>query len=139
MRWGTISIVDSHDGTNPIQRPHWYKGASHEWGSLIPMICAKRVVAAIEAGRTRVEVAELYNMALSAVGGFIKRKRETGSVRPDKFGGYKTFALEDQILFRRVYAQSRLAARVLFSCRPTARISIPSNNSSQDSNHSYAK
>src|ERR1700685_317693 len=55
----------------------------------------ERVVAAIEAGRTRVEVAELYNMALSTVGGFIKRKRETGSVRPDKFGGYKTFALED--------------------------------------------
>ena len=49
----------------------------------------------IEAGHTRVEVAELYNMALSTVGGFIKRKRETGSVRPDKFGGYKTFALED--------------------------------------------
>jgi transposase len=40
------------------------------------------------------EVAELYNMALSAVGGFIRRKRETGSVSPDKFGGYKTFALE---------------------------------------------
>src|SRR6202167_1694057 len=55
----------------------------------------ERVVAAIEAGRTRVEVAELYNMALSTVGGFIRRKRETGSVRPDKFGGYKTFALED--------------------------------------------
>src|SRR5208282_3622566 len=55
----------------------------------------ERVVAAIEAGHTRVEVAELYNMALSTVGGFIKRKRETGSVRPDKFGGYKTFALED--------------------------------------------
>src|SRR5271154_4452241 len=29
-----------------------------------------------------------------AVGGFIKRKRETGRVSPDKFGGYKTFALE---------------------------------------------
>jgi transposase len=54
----------------------------------------ERVVAAIEAGHTRVEVAELYNMALSTVGGFIKRKRETGSVGPDKFGGYKTFALE---------------------------------------------
>ena len=36
----------------------------------------------------------LYNMALSTVGGFIKRKRETGRVSPDKFGGYKTFALE---------------------------------------------
>jgi len=58
----------------------------------------ERVVAAIEAGRTRVEVAELYNMALSTVGGFIKRKRETGSVRPDKFGGYKTFALRYRFL-----------------------------------------
>jgi transposase len=52
------------------------------------------VVAAIEAGHTRVKVAELYNIALSTVGGFIKRKRETGSVSPDKFGGYKTFTLE---------------------------------------------
>jgi transposase len=54
----------------------------------------ERVVAAIEAGHTRVKVAELYNMALSTVGGIIKRKRETGSVSPDKFGGYKTFTLE---------------------------------------------
>ena len=54
----------------------------------------ERVIAAIEAGHTREEVAELFNMALSTVGGFIKRKRETGSVSPDKFGGYKTFTLE---------------------------------------------
>jgi tripartite-type tricarboxylate transporter receptor subunit TctC len=40
----------------------------------------ERVAAAIEAGHSRVKVAELYNMALSTVGGFIKRKRETGSV-----------------------------------------------------------
>src|SRR5258706_8691684 len=54
----------------------------------------ERVVAAIEAGHSRVKVAELYNMALSTVGGFIKRKRETGSVSPDKFGGDKTFTPE---------------------------------------------
>src|SRR5271165_4735234 len=54
----------------------------------------ERVVAAIESGHTREEVAELFNMALSTVGGFIKRKRETGSVSPDEFGGYKTFLLE---------------------------------------------
>src|SRR5258708_10503067 len=54
----------------------------------------ERVVAAIEAGHTREEVAKRYNMALSTVGGFIKRKRETGSVSPDKFGGDKTFPLE---------------------------------------------
>src|SRR5258707_15689167 len=33
-------IVDSHDGANRIQDPHWNNGASHEWGSLIPTICA---------------------------------------------------------------------------------------------------
>jgi 'Paired box' domain len=49
----------------------------------------ERVVAAIESGYTRKEVAELFNMALSTVGGFIRRKRETGSVGPDKFGGFK--------------------------------------------------
>jgi transposase len=54
----------------------------------------ERVVAAIEAGHTRKEVADLFSLALSTIGGFIKRKRETGSVRPDKFGGYKTFSLE---------------------------------------------
>ena len=35
--------------------------------------------------------------------------------------------------------QSRLAAHSLFFCQLTARISIPSNNSSRDSNRSYAK
>ena len=53
----------------------------------------ERAVAAIESGHTREEVAELYNLALSTVGGFIRRKRETGSVSPAKFGGHKTFAL----------------------------------------------
>ncbi len=61
----------------------------------------ERVVAAIEAGHTRTKVAELYNMALSTVGGLIKRKRETGSVSPDKFGGYKTFTLEPQQIWLR--------------------------------------
>lgn len=54
----------------------------------------ERVVAAIESGHTREEVAKLFKIALSTVGGFIRRKRETGSVSPDKFGGYKTFSLE---------------------------------------------
>src|SRR5215468_8661033 len=49
----------------------------------------ERAVAAI--ARTREEVAELYNLASSTVGGFIRRKRETGSVSPAKFGGHKTF------------------------------------------------
>ena len=54
----------------------------------------QRVIVAIEAGHTRAEVAELFNLALSTVGGFIRRKRDRGSVSPEKFGGYKTFLLE---------------------------------------------
>src|ERR1700730_17024749 len=33
-------MVDSQDGANQIQGPHWDREASHEWGSLIPTICA---------------------------------------------------------------------------------------------------
>jgi hypothetical protein len=36
----TVDSVDSQDAANQIQHRHWGKGASHEWGSLIPMICA---------------------------------------------------------------------------------------------------
>jgi transposase len=54
----------------------------------------ERVVAAIEAGQTRVQVANLYNMALSTVGGFIKRKRETGRVSPFRSG--RPVALRDR-------------------------------------------
>jgi hypothetical protein len=35
-----------------------------------------------------------FALPVTTVGGFIKRKRETGSISPDKFGGYKTFLLE---------------------------------------------
>jgi transposase len=54
----------------------------------------ERAVQALEAGYSRVEVAELYSLSLSSIGRFIRRKRETGSVSPDKFGGYKRSALE---------------------------------------------
>src|SRR6266404_3574891 len=57
--------------------PTGAKGASHEWGSLIPTICANVWLRQSKPGHSRVKVAELYNMALSTVGGFIKRKRET--------------------------------------------------------------
>jgi hypothetical protein len=87
-------IVDSHDGANRIQDPHWDKGASDEWGSLIPTIC---VNVSLRPSKPVIPVRKLLSctsIALSTVGGFIKRKRETGSVSPDKFGGYKTFLLE---------------------------------------------
>ena len=52
-----------------------------------------RVVASIEEGATRAEAAEQHQISLSSVGRFLRRKRETGSVCPAQFGGYKRHAL----------------------------------------------
>jgi transposase len=51
------------------------------------------VVRLIGEGHTRPEVAELCGVSLSSVGRYIRRYRVSGSVRPDKFGGYKGYAL----------------------------------------------
>jgi|SRR5665213_2257786 len=51
------------------------------------------VVRLIEDGHTREEAAHLCGVSLSSVGRFIWRFRTTGSVSPDKFGGYKGYAL----------------------------------------------
>lgn len=47
----------------------------------------------IEEGHTRPEVAELCGISLSSVGRYLRRYRTSGSVSPDKFGGYKGYAL----------------------------------------------
>jgi transposase len=52
-----------------------------------------RVVEAIEEGATREEVAEQFGVSLSTVGRFVRLDRETGSISPAKFGGYKRYAL----------------------------------------------
>jgi len=52
-----------------------------------------RVVAAVEEGATREEAAERHDVSLSSVGRFLRLERETGSVSPAKFGGYKSYAL----------------------------------------------
>jgi len=54
----------------------------------------RSVVQAIEAGHTYEEVAELCCVSVSSVSRFLTRWRSIGSVRPEKFGGYKGYALE---------------------------------------------
>jgi transposase len=53
------------------------------------------VVRLIEDGHTREETAQLCGISLSSVGRYIRRFRATGSISPDKFGGYKGYALAD--------------------------------------------
>src|SRR5215470_6113739 len=65
-----------------------------------------RVVEEIEQGATREEAAERFGVSLSSVGRFLRLERETGSISPAKFGGYKQYALaahEERV--RRLVAQ----------------------------------
>lgn len=52
------------------------------------------VVEAIESGHTYEEAADLCGVSVSSVSRFLTRWRRTGSVRPERFGGYKGYALE---------------------------------------------
>jgi putative transposase len=54
----------------------------------------RSVVQAIEAGHTYEEVAELCGVSISTVSRLLTRWRRSGSVSPEKFGGYKGYALE---------------------------------------------
>lgn len=51
------------------------------------------VVQAVDSGHSYEEVAELCGVSVSSVSRFLTRWRRTGSVSPEKFGGYKGYAL----------------------------------------------
>ncbi len=53
----------------------------------------RRVIGTIEGGVTIPEAAEQCGVSISSVVRFLKLHRETDSVAPAKFGGYKDFAL----------------------------------------------
>ena len=70
--------------------PTGTKGASHEWRSHTPMTCVNAPLRRLNPG---IPAKKLPSCTTCTVGGFIRRKRETGSVSPAKFGGHKTFVL----------------------------------------------
>ena len=64
-----------------------------------------RAVETILDGATIPEAAEYHGVSISSIVRFLKLHRETGSVSPAKFGGYKDFALaEHEELVRQLVA-----------------------------------
>jgi transposase len=55
----------------------------------------ERVIKAIDGGHTRGEVATLLDIGIATVGRYVKRQRQTGSLKPDKFGGHQRYKLAD--------------------------------------------
>lgn len=79
----------------------------------------RRAVETIEGGATIPEAAEQCGVSISSIVRFLRLHRETGSVSPVKFGGYKDFALaEHEALVRQLVAEqpditlAELAARL---------------------------
>jgi transposase len=65
-----------------------------------------RVVEEIKHGATLEEAADRYGVSLSSVVRFLRLDRETGSVSPAQFGGYKRHVLAaHEELVRRLVAQ----------------------------------
>jgi transposase len=65
----------------------------------------RRAVETILDGATITETAEHHGVSISSIVRFLKLHRETGSVSPAQFGGYKDFALaEHEELVRQLVA-----------------------------------
>ena len=59
-------------------------------GKPYPMELRERVVAAVEEdGLSRNRAAAVFKLGIATVINWVKRYRKTGSVAPDKFGGYR--------------------------------------------------
>jgi len=66
----------------------------------------RRVIETIASGATIPEAAEQCGVSISSIVRFLRLHRETGSVSPAKFGGYKDFALaEHEDLVRQLLAE----------------------------------
>ncbi len=64
------------------------------------------VVDTVEGGATIPEAAEQFGVSIRSVVRFLKLYRETGSISPAQFGGYKDFALaEHEDLVRQLVAE----------------------------------
>ena len=55
----------------------------------------ERVVAAVDRGHAHVEVAALFEIGIATVERYLARRRRTGSLKPDKFGGHRRHKLAD--------------------------------------------
>ena len=68
----------------------------------------ERIVGAVQAGRSRHDVARIFGVSASCVIKLMQRFSALGHCRPDKFGGYK----------RPILAEHEDAVRALIRARP---------------------
>jgi len=90
------------------------------------------MVRAVESGRSRHEVARLFGVSPSCVIKLMQRHRETGQVRPAKFGGYKKPILAEHEDKVRALVEARSDLTISELCRELAALGISVGRSSVD-------
>jgi len=86
----------------------------------------ERVIGSAQDGATIPEIAEQFGVSISSVVRFRRLHRETGSVTPAKFGGYKGYALvaHEELVMELVAEQPDITLAelkaVLAACRTWA-------------------
>ena len=92
----------------------------------------RRMVRAVEAGRSCHDVARLFGVSPSCVIKLMQRHRETGQVRPAKFGGYKKPILAEHEDKVRALVEARSDLTISELCRELAALGISVGRSSVD-------
>ena len=86
----------------------------------------ERVIGAAQDGATIPEIAEQFGVSISSVVRFRRLYRETGSVSPAKFGGYKGYALaaHEELVRELVAEQSDITLAELKAVLATEKVTV---------------
>ncbi len=92
----------------------------------------ERVIKAIDGGHTRNEVAALFSIGIATVGRYVKRRRQTGSLKPAKFGGHRRHKLADHETKVRVLVDAEADQTLLELQERLAVVGIKASKSALD-------
>ncbi len=97
----------------------------------------ERVIGAAQDGATIPEIAEQFGVSISSVVRFRRLHRETGSVSPAKFGGYKAYALaaHEELVRELVAEQSDITLAELKAVLATEKVTVGQSSISRFLHH----
>ena len=97
----------------------------------------ERVIGAEQDGTTIPEIAEQFGVSISSVVRFRRLHRETGSVSPAKFGGYKGYALaaHEELVRELVAEQSDITLAELKAVLATEKVTVGQSSISRFLHH----
>src|ERR1700674_1711561 len=128
--------MDSPVSTNQIQESYW-NGGQHGMGKPYSDDLRGRVIGAAQDGATIPETAEQLGVSISSVVRFRRLHRETGSVSPAKFGGYKGYALaaHEGLVRQLVAEQPDITLAELKAALATEKVTVAQSSISRFLHH----